>query len=684
MGARMTWEWTGAAPSSPPECGVHFSDHPGKRCEPALLPVVVHALGPAERGRLGLCIETAIEAELERRGAPPPGVGASSDLDGSLSDQLFRARLVGHLGLGIAVHTLEGITNLAGALDAEDSAVLRWWAAATDERPVRLELATQNRWIGVYGPPIPLYRAIESDLVTGAEAAPHVAPEIRESGAAMSPPAFAPREDDPEPIPATMSQPPRGSARAMAALFDDEDLRDLRVCLESTRFDVTTALPISSAERVLETPARADVGEPAAQDAEPATDVAAGDEPVVMVTEPAVAEPVVMMSEPVVMMSESVVTISEPAVAEPVATVAEPVVMASEPVASEPDVAAASGASSEVADAPVIVDAPSEIDAALETPITQAPPVVSAPIAPASPRREDHETIEREVIELGSPLHPDAATEWRGWMRDLDAARGPKPLAVVERMFTSAYVPLCDALARGIASPEAARVLDVWSKNFAKSYADAFDALRHRGKRPTMVLDVPEVSLRVARLHGARNVQLVLVDGLRFDLGLRMNEHLRELVGQRAALTERFLMWSALPTTTAVQLELIGRGAAGLKEIDDGPSSDVPVGRGRSASVLRRVKAGPREVMKLDLAEAQLAEAGGPLAPRLDRLGAELAEAIADHLLRLPPRTLAVVFGDHGFTLDPVGEGTGAARSGGSAPEEVLVPAYAWLTGEVH
>jgi hypothetical protein len=199
-----------------------------------------------------------------------------------------------------------------------------------------------------------------------------------------------------------------------------------------------------------------------------------------------------------------------------------------------------------------------------------------------------------------------------------------------------------------------------------------------------MVLDVPDLALRIGRLHGARNAQLVLVDGMRFDLGLRINERLKTLVGQHAALTERLLLWSALPSTTAMQLELIGRGAQGLREVTEQADSEIPVARGRAATTLRRVRAGHREVLKLDLVESAMSVPGGPLAERLDDLADETADALANHLLRLPPRTLVLVFGDHGFTLDAVGSGTSAARSGGASPEEVLVPAFAWLVGAVH
>jgi hypothetical protein len=267
---------------------------------------------------------------------------------------------------------------------------------------------------------------------------------------------------------------------------------------------------------------------------------------------------------------------------------------------------------------------------------------------------------------------------------ELEGARGPKPLATIERMFTSAYLPLSNAVAQGFDDPSAREVLATWGTSFARSYADAFEALKVRGKRPTMVVDAPELAMRMGRLHGARSVQLVLVDAMRFDLGLLIEERIRRKVGQRAALTERLLLWSALPTTTTVQLALIGRGPDGLREIDTAPEIEAPVGRGRSATTLRRVKTGHRELLKLDAIESRLDEPGPPLLERLDELAEEAAEPLAQHLLRLPPRTLVLIFGDHGFVFDPMDGGTSCGRQGGATPEEVLVPAFAWLVGNVH
>jgi hypothetical protein len=552
------------------------------------LSVVLSPPGPGQRGELALVISEAIDGALEQRGACPPGIGAATDLGASLSDQLYRARLVELRGLALALPTLEGIANLAGALDAEDSAVLRWWMAATRERPVRVYIDARNRYAGIYDRPTPLQDLLEQRSRRPPAPAPALDPEVNASSDAME-----------------LSSPPPVVAEVAV----------IAVMVANSHFEP-------------EIVGAMDVSEPAPQ----------------------------VQSEP--------------------QRVAE----------SKPELDADSEL--EVARAAEHVDAAehlsAEPDAILELELA---PVEAAP---AHTRVEEaHEMVsasDAEDIEFSrGPLFPNAESDWRTWMHDLEAARGPKPLAVVERMFVTSYVPLCDAVARGIAAPEAKKTLDTWSASFEQSYKEAFDALRVRGKRPTMVLDVPELALRMGRLHGARSVQLVLVDGLRFDLGLRVEQRLRSLLGQSAALTERLLLWSALPATTSVQLELIGRGPEALREFTGNVESEVPVARGRMATTLRRIKAGHRELLKLDVVESRVSEpSDGAETARLDDLADETARALGSYMKRLPARTLVMVFGDHGFVLDPRGGGTTRARHGGASPEEVLVPAYAWLVGGVH
>jgi hypothetical protein len=534
--------------------------------------VVLNPPGPGQRGELALVISEAIDGALEQRGACPPGIGAASNLGASLSDQLYRARLVELRGLALALPTLEGIANLAGALDAEDSAVLRWWMAATRERPVRVYIDAKNRYAGVYDRPTPLQDLLDQRPRRTEPPAPALAPEVSASSEAME-----------------LSSPP-----PVVALHEPEPIRD-----EASE---------------------------SSESAEIARDLG----------------------------PEFVAALADPQ-----------------------EIPRA------VATAPVVETA-AEVELELPAPTIPAP----APFRTEEPSEGAPVSTEPalEGVEFAhGPLFPDAESNWRTWMHELEAARGPKPLGVVERMFVTSYVPLCDALAREIAAPEAKKAIDTWSGSFEQSYKEAFDALRVRGKRPTMVLDVPELALRMGRLHGARSVQLVLVDGLRFDLGLRVEQRLRSLLGQDAALTERLLLWSALPATSAVQLELIGRGAEALREFTGQVESEVPVARGRMASTLRRIKAGHRELLKLDIVESRVSEpAFGSETDRLDDLADETASALGAYMKRLPSRTLVMIFGDHGFVLESLGGGTTRARHGGASPEEVLVPAYAWLVGGVH
>jgi hypothetical protein len=103
-------------------------------------------------------------------------------------------------------------------------------------------------------------------------------------------------------------------------------------------------------------------------------------------------------------------------------------------------------------------------------------------------------------------------------------------------------------------------------------------------------------------------------------------------------------------------------------------------------STLRRERVGAREVMKLDLVEARLRNAGPGYDERLDAVADEVTPILVRFIETLPPRTLLFLFGDHGFRLPASldGRSTGPATQGGTSPEEVLVPGQAWLVGGVH
>lgn len=173
---------------------------------------------------------------------------------------------------------------------------------------------------------------------------------------------------------------------------------------------------------------------------------------------------------------------------------------------------------------------------------------------------------------------------------------------------------------------------------------------------------------------------------MRFDVGERVAERLKDRLTGRAVCVERFVLWSALPTTTPTQMALLGRGPEGMRDVEPPSNPEPEIARGRAVGTLRRERAGSREIMKLDLCEARLRTAGAGYDDRLESLAEEVAPILLKYIEALPPRTVLFLFGDHGFRLPASADGrlTGPATQGGLSPEEVLVPGQAWLVGGVH
>ncbi|MCB9605463.1 MAG: hypothetical protein H6716_02670 [Polyangiaceae bacterium] len=825
-----------------------------------LLWVSVPAPSAQQRGQLALVVDAAIEEQLAGRAAGPAGFGAATNLEATLSDQLYRARSVGATGLVLMFDTLARLTNLAGALDAEDSAVLRWWLRAATEKRVRLLFDVRDRYLGIYTRPVALETLLVDSpvgiqLEADTEEESEQLSDWLDDDGQYSPAdlARALHDASPPPPPSRLSAPPPPPPRAgvaPAALAEEtsaleadvesteseleEPSPQLELGLDASPAEAQAAAPEGEPETRLE-PSEAALGlaeaaasqpEPPAADAahasdevDPSDEIAAnaGDQ-VSSELPPAahdVAAPIAALAEAPQdspaeieggarqlafrsvlaaleaieheeldespMLPESDWQAADEATAEAAAQAdAEDVAFGGE---SEPDEApapiavpepsplsdgftamltqeesplptraihydsSAPSASFEASDyhqdamdrssrapevAPIdppfssdeeapLVSADAEVESDLATDIVNEEAesqhtVVEAPVAAVEGERlalvpSESEAVAAPSLEVlegdldtsaplpeaeAAALEPEPAESsecefdpvpdatWQAWVRDLEAARGPKPLAVVERLFTSAYMPLVETRLGQPLNAQADAAIESWGTAFAKSYSEAFDALRIRGKRPTMVLDVPDIALRHGRMHGARQAQLLLVDGLRFDLGQMVHEHLKELAGRDAACVERLLLWSALPANTATQLELLGRGPQGLRE-PVASERDAPVARGRAASTLRRVRAGHRDVMKLDLVESRITEPGAARPGALWSLAAEVAEVLWAHMAGLPPRTLVMIFGDHGFRVDPKnGRVSHSPGQGLASPEEVMVPAFAWLTGSVH
>jgi hypothetical protein len=332
---------------------------------------------------------------------------------------------------------------------------------------------------------------------------------------------------------------------------------------------------------------------------------------------------------------------------------------------------------------------------ALVAPLVAPPSPAAA--APAPPGRAA-ERLPATPLHAAKAAHPSeeaaptaaqrvvSAAEWRTLAVELDAARGPKPARQIDRLFVTRYQPLLAAVARGEVDATVRGIVEAWRQSFEHSYKDGFAALRLTGKRPPMVLDAPEIAAKLGRLNGARSVKLLLVDAMGFDLGERVMARLgRELTG-RALCVERLLLWSALPSTTPMQMSLLARGPDGLRDAPPTSEREPDISRGRALTTLRRERIGARELLKLDVVEARLRSSGPGYDERLDAIADEVAPVVARCAATLPPRTLLFVFGDHGFRLPASADGrsTGPATQGEASPEEIIVPGYALLTGGVH
>jgi len=298
--------------------------------------------------------------------------------------------------------------------------------------------------------------------------------------------------------------------------------------------------------------------------------------------------------------------------------------------------------------------------------------------------RAEEEALELIVAEQQRVARLVHSATWRTYAMDLDAARGPKPASMVEKLYAQRYVPLIGAIARGETDAAVESVVAEWRTSFAESYEAGFGTVRATGRRPAMVMDAPEMAMRVARLASARSVKLILVDSMSYDLAERVGARIGNALSKRAVLVDKSVLWSGLPTTTPTQIHLLARGQEGLKDIP-GPSSEPEVTRGRTLSSLRRERIGAREIFKLDVVEARLRHPGAAYDQRLDAIADEVADSLVKHFETFPARTLAYVFGDHGFTLGAGGKGwaTGASSQGGASPEEVLVSGQGWLVDAV-
>ena len=163
--------------------------------------LTVQVPAPKTRGTLATTIDDAIEGALQTRGAPPSATyplalfATASEADAALSDQIFRAKKAGFLGLVLSIPSLAHSARPLGVLESTDAAFLRFYAKAAAERPLLVLLAEEDAYLGAYGDPIPLTDAIFGELEDADDEDTEESDDSDNEGAAFAASARADVED---------------------------------------------------------------------------------------------------------------------------------------------------------------------------------------------------------------------------------------------------------------------------------------------------------------------------------------------------------------------------------------------------------------------------------------------------------------------------------------------------------
>ena len=632
--------------------------------------VTVPPPGQDMRGRLGEVLEELVERELARMGAPSPYLAAWSampeDAQARLADQLFRARTVGATGIAIAVGSLRALA--AVALTPDDSATLRWLADAAEDAPLVLLLDDADLRLAGYAAPRPLGSLLAAreprwEAMTPASVSVVV-------GSASSEIDVAEEEVDALDVDATGFPDDDGP---LLLTGDDATMNDARVSSidAGEAILLAAAPPPSRAEGPVE---EATVVHAASEGAAPAP------EPLIVpgiVAETVRAEPTrADTTDADTTDATGADTIDAPR-ADATGADATGAAATDTPRADATDTPRTDTSRADASDTTRADAADAHARAPDVPPVRLAdPPPPTPDVAAPEPRMSARERRPSRRASAGVP-RSGPSDAWRSWAIALSAARGAQPLAAFERLFAESYVPLANAVASGLDDPRALRAFDDFRRSFERSYTDAFTAFGATNRRPRLVMDAYDIASKQARLSNARSSHVLLVDSMRFDLGCLVRDVLAREATGIATLTSETLLWSALPSTTMRQIETFARGLDALRA----PAREEPAEslRGRAAEVVRRLRVGSRELYKLDLIPSML-DGTADVVGSLESIATATAEALARHIATLPPRTLLFVVGDHGFSVDRRGE----IRTGGASPEEVLVPAFSWLIGELH
>ncbi len=621
----------------------HLAEEPaesGAAPRPDELLVTICSPSTHWRDSLSEFIDQCLETELQANGAPARSIGVSKNLEDSLAHHLERCLALGFDGIRLRLSSL-GLIAEAGVLSAKDSNTLRWWLDAQGRLPLSVEVSPDVERLRVYLAPVSISTLLWARHGNGISSTI----EHSLSETPLMPLAFD-RHDEDDPaadsfeVPFTSEQLDEAAQETPFTDIPDEDW--------GPHHSLRPELPppaLQLGDLVLQPE---DEPEPTAPSAAAVLGATSND-----------GQLGLEFPAPNLFAPDSDVT---PAPAE-LARSSNSRFEATPKTPTPPSAVPASSSRERCALVDALVPAtrePNETDTATPAPVRG---VTASDASEDSPLR----------TALTSDDEAEEKAHLRVWRDNLDQAGGAQSWEDLERLFLANYLPLLHAVEAGQASRGAAETVENWAANFEDCYSEAFAKLRCGGHRPTMLCDVPNLAFNLARELDAPKTRLVLVDGMRFDLGQRAHDKLRLQLTGVAQCVARGVLWSALPATTGIQLELLARGPTALRNLSTDLDESAWVAKGAAARRLRPMRVGGLNMTKLDILEAEFHDIAWSREV-LDRGAAEVATSVGRYIRQQASGTLVVVFSDHGSRgVDDDPED--------ASPERVLVPYDAWLVG---
>jgi len=233
-------------------------------------------------------------------------------------------------------------------------------------------------------------------------------------------------------------------------------------------------------------------------------------------------------------------------------------------------------------------------------------------------------------------------------------------------------VPLADLKSR------AQRELEQYEKMFKNFYRNRFPLGRPGGQPGNGLITAVGVLERFKQLEeqfSPQESQVILLDACRWDTWQLLREEIERL-GLR--LLEEGLHWAADPTVTARQLDILGRAEK---------KAEMNLVAEDSLEYEADFRQGRYDLVHFGFIDDMIHSYYGNYAVLLEQIMTVARSEFFPHLKKLSPRSLLLLFSDHGFSqqreyrFQAKYEGY-KYKHGGLTPQEVLAPwAIFWLPG---